>query len=93
MSNRGTKDEAFIGDAYNGIMDRRDIAHQDFYNGYKDDQIPLVHLATFITAIRIYNHQNIVSDQDVNRALEARTYGDVRNLVDELHPKWLASKQ
>lgn len=93
MSDRGTKDEAFIGDAYEGIFSRRDIADQAFYNGYKDDQIPMVHLSTFITAVRIYIKKGILSDQDLDKAEQAKTYGDVRDLVDEFHPRWLASRK
>ncbi|PYE36646.1 hypothetical protein [Psychrobacter fozii] len=92
MSDRGTKDEAFIGDAYTGVVDRRNIADQSLYNGYMKDEIPSGQLAVFITAVKIYNKQNILSDQDVEKAEEAKTFGDVRNLVDEFHPKWLASR-
>lgn len=93
MSDRGTKDEAFIGDAYKGIVDRRDIADQSLYNGYAKDEMPSGQRAVFVTAVKIYNKQNILSDQDVDKAVEAKTYGDVRGLVDEFHPTWLESRK
>lgn len=93
MSDRGTKDEAFIGDAFKGVVDRRDIADQSLYNGYMKDEIPSGQRAVFITAVKIYNKQNILNDQDVDSAVEAKTYGDVRDLIDEFHPRWLASRK
>ena len=93
MNERNTKDEAFIGDAYKGILDRRDIADQTLYNGHDDEQISQGKLAVFITAVKIYNKQEILSDQDVDRAEEAKTYGDIRVLIDEFHPRWLESRK
>lgn len=92
-NDRGVLDEAFIGAAYEGILDRREIAEQTLYNGHIDDQIPQGQLAVFITAVKIYNKQKILSDKDVDSAVEAKTYGDVKNLIDEFHPRWLASRK
>lgn len=93
MSHRGTKDESFIGMAFEDIIGKHDISNQDFYNGYKEDEIPIVQLAVFITAVKIYNHQGILTDQDLEKAKEAKTYGQVRDLIDEFQPKWLAANK
>ena len=92
MSDRSIKDEAFIGDAFKGLIDKREIADQSLYNGFKDDLMPISALSVFITAVKIYNKNEVLSDEDVDKAVEAKTYGDVRNLVDEFNPKRLAAK-
>ncbi|MEL0620481.1 hypothetical protein [Psychrobacter proteolyticus] len=71
MSHRGTKDESFIGMAFENIIGKHDIANQALYNGYKEDEMPISELAVFITAVKIYNHQGILTDQDVEKAEEA----------------------
>ena len=92
MSDRSIKDEAFIGGAFEGI-DKREIADQSLYNGFKDDNIPMGSLAVFITSVKLYNFKGILNDEDVNKAVEAKTYGDVRNLVDEFNPKRLSANK
>lgn len=91
MNTRGILDEAFIGGAFNGTIDRRDIADQNLYNGGDDEQVEQSELAVFITAVIIYNKKGVLTYQDVQRAIQAQTFGDVRKLIDEFNPKRLES--
>lgn len=85
MTDRGILDEAFIGQAYDNI-DKREIADQNLFNGHKDDTLPVHQKSIFVTAVTLYKIKNILSNDDVERAQNVQTYGELRDLVDELNP-------
>ena len=85
MSNRGTIDESFIGQAFENV-EKRDVADQSLYNGFKDDRLPSYQKSVFVTAVKFYEIKNILTFEHTRRAEQVETYGELRDLVDELNP-------
>lgn len=84
MTGRGILDEAFIGQAFENV-DKREIAYQNLFNGYEYDAVPCHQKSIFVTAVTLYKIKNILSDEHVEKAQNVQTYGELRDLVDELN--------
>lgn len=86
---RGIKDEGFVRRALEIARneDGRWIAHQSHFNGLKDSELePSVH-AALVTAVAIWVQHQKFDEAEIKNALEAKTVGAARELIDRLSEK------
>ena len=85
---RGNKDEVFVRQA----LEQADyacggwIASQRFFNMASESALEPRVRAAIVTAVAIYVETARLDQQEVQRALDVRTVGEARALIDRLHP-------
>ncbi|GAB2745757.1 hypothetical protein GCM10027019_26490 [Melaminivora jejuensis] len=83
---RGIKDEGFVRHALDIAKneDGRWIANQSCFNGSADSELqPAVH-AALVTSVSIYVERYKWDQEEIKNALQAKTVGQARALVDRL---------
>ena len=83
---RGTKDESFVRHALDIAKneDGRWIANQGSFNLHSDSELlPSVH-AALVTSVSIYVQRYNWEQAEITNALEAKTVGEARDLIDRL---------